>query len=517
MAVTYNAWQNLGYIYTDDGGVFSANNAANTAFDYLPNDAAVNDALYFGNLAGNSTTHLQNSWRNLKLYVGTAFAATSVTFAWEYYNGSSWTALSNVVDGTSNFSVLGENTVTWDMPTNWVPITINGVSCWWVRCRISAINTPTEGGAQSTQTVQSGDNTIVVTGTGNTFDTIYNADVAGGWGIFTPNNGTYLCHAELKIGDGSTTTELTATLRILRQVWYFQTTAASTLTLGSYNSVLGGYDGSIIYFTPASGAWDKKMASFNGTLNLYGSGINGNNEGANVSFSGTVTMYDSYVGRYTGYSGFASTAVSGTFVRTSLTGRGSSFGFEKAATIDNCRFSTLKVSKNLTLVNSNGTTFLSTTFMNNPQTVYLQNCSFTSFSYTGHSGQSHTIYVQYGFDLKVIDGSGNAIAGATVTITDAGGTEVFNGTTDANGEITQQNLNKEIRTKIIGQDEVITTKTPHTVTISKAGFITKTIKYTMDRKREEVEVLEKEVPIFIGKGKVLVNVDPKNNQNNILI
>jgi len=44
----------------------------------------------------------------------------------------------------------------------------------------------------------------------------------------------------------------------------------------------------------------------------------------------------------------------------------------------------------------------------------------------------------------------------------------------------------------LGEDgQTITYKTPHTITISKSGYQTKTIKYTMDRKREEIEALEK--------------------------
>ena len=40
------------------------------------------------------------------------------------------------------------------------------------------------------------------------------------------------------------------------------------------------------------------------------------------------------------------------------------------------------------------------------------------------------------------------------------------------------------------QEEDAEFSTPHTVTISKEGYRTRTIKYTMDRKREEVEALE---------------------------
>ena len=86
MAVTFNADRDCTHIYTDDGGSFSANLTTTTAFDYFPNDAAINDAIYFG-----VTTPEDWMFKDIKFYVGTAFAAASVTFVWEYYRSdSSW-------------------------------------------------------------------------------------------------------------------------------------------------------------------------------------------------------------------------------------------------------------------------------------------------------------------------------------------------------------------------------------------------------------------------------------------
>ena len=38
---------------------------------------------------------------------------------WQYWNGSAWTALSGVTDGTSNLSVTGSVIVSWTIPGNW--------------------------------------------------------------------------------------------------------------------------------------------------------------------------------------------------------------------------------------------------------------------------------------------------------------------------------------------------------------------------------------------------------------
>lgn len=47
------------------------------------------------------------------------------TITWEYWDGSSWTALSGVTDNTSSFSAAGENKVTWTIPGNWATRTDN--------------------------------------------------------------------------------------------------------------------------------------------------------------------------------------------------------------------------------------------------------------------------------------------------------------------------------------------------------------------------------------------------------
>ena len=75
------------------------------------------------------------------------------TIAYEYWNGSEWTALQNVEDLTSGFTVLGANSTTWDMPTDWATQTVTGsaVSSYWGRARVSAfssITTPPLGSRQ---------------------------------------------------------------------------------------------------------------------------------------------------------------------------------------------------------------------------------------------------------------------------------------------------------------------------------------------------------------------------------
>jgi len=110
------------------------------------------------------------------------------------------------------------------------------------------------------------------------------------------------------------------------------------------------------------------------------------------------------------------------------------------------------------------------------------------------------------FDLKVIDGAGNAIAGATVKIVDTEGTVFATLTTDGNGDIAEQKLWYKAASHT-NPNNFFTweTFTPHTITISKPGYQTKTLKLTMDRKREEIEVLEKVLDMNLSKHAYLAN------------
>lgn len=63
---------------------------------------------------------------------------------WEYWNGSAWTALSGVTDGTTSFTAaLGAGqTVSWTVPGDWAAQVLNGsASLYYVRARITTTYT----------------------------------------------------------------------------------------------------------------------------------------------------------------------------------------------------------------------------------------------------------------------------------------------------------------------------------------------------------------------------------------
>ena len=74
-------------------------------------------------------------------YVG-GTAGVGGVVAWEYWNGSAWTALAGVVDETSGFTtaVADDLDVRWTIPSDWAALIINGsASLFWVRAKITTV------------------------------------------------------------------------------------------------------------------------------------------------------------------------------------------------------------------------------------------------------------------------------------------------------------------------------------------------------------------------------------------
>ncbi|MBT4088520.1 MAG: hypothetical protein HOE30_08520 [Deltaproteobacteria bacterium] len=163
---------------TDGGTSFTAIPYNSTDFEFFPDDAVVDDALYFS--VGRYSTLVAG----LRFNVGTAIAATSYTLAWEYYHRTDgWTAIEDLADDTNSFATTGQNDVRFPQQWDAYTITIEGnSSCLWVRCRLSAVDTITEGGANQTDTIKYGQGKLTISGTTDevpaTFTEIYDWLVA---------------------------------------------------------------------------------------------------------------------------------------------------------------------------------------------------------------------------------------------------------------------------------------------------------------------------------------------------
>lgn len=162
MAITYNitvaTCSNI-YTTTSGGTVFSSNLNASTAFNYFSNTAVVNDAIYF--------LVASTAFSNLTFNVGTAMAGTGITLVWEYFCGTTngWRTCHNLTDGSNGFTTTGAVTVKFPIQAKMTLTTVNGISnICAVRCRITALTTITNGGAQSTTTVKRSDGAVRLTG-----------------------------------------------------------------------------------------------------------------------------------------------------------------------------------------------------------------------------------------------------------------------------------------------------------------------------------------------------------------
>ena len=136
-SITYDAvsvpHKNVDGAVADDGGsqtdqTTAANNDTTNDMTLLPSTPAVNDAYYLGSLEIQS-----------RIYINISTAGSGTwTIVWEYWDGSAWTALSNVTDGTTGFTVSGINSINFTVPSNWATKTVASIaSVYWIRGRVS--------------------------------------------------------------------------------------------------------------------------------------------------------------------------------------------------------------------------------------------------------------------------------------------------------------------------------------------------------------------------------------------
>ncbi len=137
IGVLFDALYPLSAAVADDGGTLATESAA--ANNATTNDMTLtsaglpqaNDAYYFGH---------GSVWSGLRVQVGQAAngATTQPVVTWEYYRSSGvWAALSGVSDGTTSFRTAGLGDVSFTTPTDWATTSVNGISAYWVRARVT--------------------------------------------------------------------------------------------------------------------------------------------------------------------------------------------------------------------------------------------------------------------------------------------------------------------------------------------------------------------------------------------
>jgi hypothetical protein len=128
------------YRFDDSGAAFSGNLVGGARpFDLFPDPLAVDDCLYLGSGTG--------PFCSLVFDVGDVADGTAV-FAWEYWDGAAWSALTVVPDVTNADQFIQSDVwaIVWEQPDDWDTVSVNGDDYYWVRARVTTAsgNTPTQ-------------------------------------------------------------------------------------------------------------------------------------------------------------------------------------------------------------------------------------------------------------------------------------------------------------------------------------------------------------------------------------
>lgn len=143
--------QNTFYLVDGNNASYAVKNAISAAvlnapsaidFTYAANNNTANDIIFFntGTPLTNDTFSIgyTTTFSSITFNVGTAGIGT-YTVTWQYWNGTTWTALSGVVDNTTAFKTGGSNTLTFTLPSDWAVLSgsLNGSNLYYIRAVLS--------------------------------------------------------------------------------------------------------------------------------------------------------------------------------------------------------------------------------------------------------------------------------------------------------------------------------------------------------------------------------------------
>jgi len=325
------------------------------------------------------------------------------------------------------------------------------------------------------------------------FTDIYNADVAGGWGVWTrQGTGQFFSQAHIEVGDGTTTTWLaeenkqlcfdTAVLTAHYQ-YLFRVRNSATMRLGALLNATEKttgrgcavcYEHSTITYYFIRGDDTATVLLYNSFLdgavaftgNIFLCGYH-----LNTNYTTTVKIYNCLFHRC-----FPAWLSGGNLDLYNLTVENCKNGLAAVAgTIDKLqinrsfqrnvqfRFAGCTV-KNVTSKDTQSYSLWAGLTTDN---CYLVNADLDDWTIWWEPSPYPTIYRQYEFDLKVVDSVGTGIDSAKVKIWDKDDIIVTNTTTDASGVLATQTLNYGYYNQAGGNTPVM--QTPHEMRIYEYG------------------------------------------------
>ena len=125
------------------------------------------------------------------------------------------------------------------------------------------------------------------------------------------------------------------------------------------------------------------------------------------------------------------------------------------------------------------------------------------------------VYRQYTVNLKVTDKDNNPINGATVTLKDKDGNQVFSVNTDANGNIVTQTVSRGYYDQAHGN--TLQDYSPHILTITKLGYQTYVKEFTLSAKTAWEVKLAKAQHILLNSGRPVLNLKPSDPENKSVV
>ena len=351
-------------------------------------------------------------------------------------------------------------------------------------------------------TYDSGSNTIIVVGFNEsspcTFEDIYQADVANGWGVVSKQgDNQYEFRCKLQVGDGTNETWLIDANKMISH-----TVNDDFIYIPAHGHFRCGVvvdeanritkDGCCIYTNSSN----KHIIKFdnNGIVELYSTTISAKDETkftSNSNSSGYKIWNCNFI-HVKGNAVSLSTIPDVDFYRVNW--QSAQLGplfthttYSNDILISDCE-SAISISTEIPVTIRNyrivGETysFLVWTLDADLYAVNVD-CKWNVLWLT--SNAPGKIYRQYTFTLKVVDGEGNPISGAKVSVYNRSGCLEFEDTTDANGRISTHIITRGYYDEDHGS--TLVDFSPHTLVIEKEGYETYKTQFTPTKAIEAID------------------------------
>lgn len=263
VAASYNNKRSITTYFGDIGGTYNLY-YVNAAFTTFTARSTATGALFANTAVVNESVALRlpygiPKYAGIEFNISTAMVSTAHTIVWEYRKiDGTWAAFTGVVDNTVNFTVVGVNSVTWNVPDDWATngTAVNGhVGSMWVRARLSVATNITNGGAHNS-VLKLYDNTITLTassdydsGTASYGGTTYLTDTTKAWTVDGLINRHIYIHTGTNAGKYNIIVANTAT-----QVTFLDTFTTACDSTSQY-VILANFED--LYQADVSAGWGK--------------------------------------------------------------------------------------------------------------------------------------------------------------------------------------------------------------------------------------------------------------------